>query len=106
MRLQIPLLVGLARIELATSALSVLRSNRLSYSPGVQRPRRKVEVTRRSWGSQPPARQAHPLTSVDVTKAASASAPGPSMARCVPSAPNHCGFCAANAAQSATTALW
>ena len=26
-------LVGLARIELATSALSVLRSNRLSYSP-------------------------------------------------------------------------
>ncbi len=26
--------VGLARIELATSALSVLRSNRLSYSPG------------------------------------------------------------------------
>jgi hypothetical protein len=25
--------VGLARIELATSALSVLRSNRLSYSP-------------------------------------------------------------------------
>ena len=27
------MLVGLARIELATSALSVLRSNRLSYSP-------------------------------------------------------------------------
>src|SRR5664280_1726380 len=27
-------LVGLARIELATSALSVLRSNQLSYSPG------------------------------------------------------------------------
>ena len=27
--------VGLARIELATSALSVLRSNRLSYSPRV-----------------------------------------------------------------------
>jgi hypothetical protein len=26
-------MVGLARIELATSALSVLRSNRLSYSP-------------------------------------------------------------------------
>src|SRR5664279_4726925 len=26
--------VGLARIELATSALSVLRSNQLSYSPG------------------------------------------------------------------------
>ncbi len=32
--------VGLARIELATSALSVLRSNRLSYSPnhGAERP--------------------------------------------------------------------
>ncbi len=28
-----PELVGLARIELATSALSVLRSNQLSYSP-------------------------------------------------------------------------
>gem|GEM_PF-2580210 len=26
--------VGLVRIELTTSALSVLRSNRLSYSPG------------------------------------------------------------------------
>jgi hypothetical protein len=30
-------LVGLAGIEPATSALSVLRSNRLSYSPGVER---------------------------------------------------------------------
>ena len=35
-RFGVPLLVGLAGIEPATSALSVLRSNRLSYSPGVE----------------------------------------------------------------------
>ena len=34
MRLPRRVLVGLVRIELTTSALSVLRSNRLSYSPG------------------------------------------------------------------------
>src|SRR6202034_1000913 len=33
-----PSRVGLAGIEPATSALSVLRSNRLSYSPGIDRP--------------------------------------------------------------------
>jgi hypothetical protein len=42
-------LVGLARIELATSALSVLRSNRLSYSPrgGLRLHHANVGPTRR-----------------------------------------------------------
>ena len=44
--------VGLARIELPTSALSVLRSNRLSYSPGRPVPR-TFEATPPSPGSPP-----------------------------------------------------
>ncbi len=48
---------------------------------------------------------AHPLFRVEVTRFASASAPGPSIARWVPSAPNHCGFWAASVAQSATDTL-
>ena len=43
--------VGLAGIEPATSALSVLRSNRLSYSPG-----RRSEVTPPTGGPLPPTR--------------------------------------------------
>jgi hypothetical protein len=38
-------LVGLARIELATSSLSGMRSNRLSYSPAVRRDRVAVSPT-------------------------------------------------------------
>jgi hypothetical protein len=42
--------VGLARIELATSALSVLRSNRLSYSPlSVTAFQRSMEATPRRF---------------------------------------------------------
>ena len=82
----------------------MLRSNRLSYSPGVRlggRLRLHHGPVQPRHGRGP----GQPFVSVDRDQRRERVGPGPSMARCVPSAPNHCGFCAASVAQSATTTL-